>query len=435
MHAADDADAVEAAAVAASKCECAVLLVGLPPTFESEGLDREHIDLPPQMDALVSAVCSAQPRTVVVLANGAPVAMPWAAQPGAILEMYLSGQASGSACADLLFGEAVPSGKLAESFPASLGRVPSSPFFADHAQLVVYREGLNVGYRHYCGRDGADEAVLFPFGHGLSYTTFGYAKLELCTPNAARMHGTAAGMQRMLPSESLDISFELSNSGDIAGAEIAQCYVRALASTVPRPDRELREFAKVHLQRGEAETVRFTLPPRAFAYYDLETRAWRVEPGEYEVLIGSSALDIRLSHRLLIAQPAGSEPEGAREGGGPSLPQAHPMSDSQLLKLGCAVPSPPPLYPFHRETLVSTLETHGGVAAKVFYHILMRAAGSVEDIVEQKARTEILRQLPLQQLMLFAHGSSRSARFFFSNAVLRGLITLLNIKCSPENAD
>jgi beta-glucosidase len=284
-----DEELLAEARTVAAAADVAVVVVGLPEAYETEGLDRTHLDLPPAHNALVAAVAAANPRTVVVLCNGAPVLMPWSGAVPAILEAYLGGEAAGGAVADVLLGVAEPGGRLAETLPLRLTDHPAhtSPNGPRH---VAYAESIYIGYRFY---DSAGVDVAFPFGHGLSYTTF------VWTP--ARLSSTL-----LADGESLDVSLTVTNTGDRAGSDVVQVYVRDLESTVFRPDQELAGFAKVHLQPGESSTVRIRLNRRAFAFWDTIPHEWYVEPGAFEIRVGASSRDIRSVARVAIDS---TEPE------------------------------------------------------------------------------------------------------------------------------
>lgn len=212
---------------------------------------------------LIRRVSAVNPRTVVVLQCGSPVEMPWAEQPNAILLMYLSGERGGGACADLLLGRRNPSGKLAETFPLTISDTPAYPWYRREPYVAEYREGIYTGYRYY---DAADKAVRYPFGHGLSYTTFGYGNLEV---------------------EEKTVRFTLKNTGTRPGKETAQVYVEKNGI------RQLGGFQKVELAPGEERTVTIALDNRAFQYWNTDLHGWREEGGEYAVLVGSSSRDIR----------------------------------------------------------------------------------------------------------------------------------------------
>lgn len=274
----DDALVTEAKETA-GKADAAVLFIGLPDRYESEGYDRTHMAIPDNHRALIEAVSEVQPNLVVVLSNGSPVEMPWIGRVKAVLESYLGGQAFGGAVAALLFGDANPSGKLAETFPVKLSDNPSFLNFPGEGDRVEYKEGLFVGYRYY---DMKEVEPLFPFGHGLGYTTFEYSDLK-------------ADKQSLKDNEKLQVSVTVANTGDRAGKEIVQLYVRDVESSVIRPRKELKGFAKIELQPGERKTVTFELDKRAFAYYNVDRKDWHVETGTFELLVGKSSRDIVLS--------------------------------------------------------------------------------------------------------------------------------------------
>lgn len=284
LKGATDEALLAAAAAGARNCDVAVVVVGLPEAYESEGFDRTTLSMPESHNRLVSRVTAANPNTVVVLVGGAPVTMPWIGQVKAVLNLYLAGQAGGLAAADLLFGRVNPSGKLAESYPLAYEDVPSAGFYETGGKQAQYREGIYVGYRYY---DRAQKQVLFPFGHGLSYTRFVYADLTL------------SSTELDAPYE-LNVSVTIHNVGDVAGAEVVQVYVQDVGKTVFRPEKELKEFAKLYLQAGESKLVNFTLDARAFAIYDVAIGGWVVPDGTYKVLVGSSSRDIRLGANVRV---------------------------------------------------------------------------------------------------------------------------------------
>lgn len=282
----DDINAVltEEALQAAKEASVAVLFAGLPKRYESEGFDRKHMRMPDNQIALIEAVAAVQPHLVVVLCNGAPIEMPWLPQAKAVLEAYLGGQALGGAIADLLFGDANPSGKLAETFPVQLSDNPSFLNFPGEGDRVEYREGLFVGYRYY---DKKQLRPLFPFGHGLSYTTFAYSNLSV-------------DKKELLDTETLKVCVNVKNTGERAGKEIVQLYVRDVESSVIRPLKELKGFDKVFLAPGEEKTLTFELGKRSFAYYDPSIKDWMVETGAFEILIGRSSQDIVLAETVMV---------------------------------------------------------------------------------------------------------------------------------------
>ena len=263
------AEAVETA----KKAKAAVIFAGLPDAFESEGFDRKHMRMPDCQNELIERVAAVQPNTIVVLHNGAPVEMPWADRVKGILEAY-----------DILFGKVNPSAKLPETFPKQLEDNPSYLAGFGEGDHVEYREGIFVGYRYY---DKKKMDVLFPFGYGLSYTTFAYSNLRL-------------DKKTMKDTEELTVSVDVTNTGDRTGKEVVQLYVADKDSTMIRPVKELRDFAKIELAPGETKTVTFTLGKRAFAYYDVQIHDWQVETGEFEILIGASSRDIALRDTVTV---------------------------------------------------------------------------------------------------------------------------------------
>ncbi|MGG4402212.1 glycoside hydrolase family 3 C-terminal domain-containing protein [Paenibacillus amylolyticus] len=287
---ADDVDETlrhEAVQIAQS-ADTAVVFVGLPDRYESEGYDRAHLRLPDNHIRLIEEIAKVQSRVVVVLSNGSPVEMPWLPQVQAVLEAYLGGQAVGGAIADLLYGEVNPSGKLAETFPAKLSHNPSYLNFPGEGDRVDYREGIFVGYRYY---DKKELEPLFPFGYGLSYTTFEYADLKV-------------DRTELTDQDELNVQVRITNTGDRAGKEIVQLYVSDVESTVIRPVRELKGFAKVALEPGESKVVSFTLNKRSFAYYNVDMKDWHVETGEFEIQVGSSSRDIHVHTRVNVESTA-----------------------------------------------------------------------------------------------------------------------------------
>ena len=269
---------------AAREAEVAVIFAGLSDAFESEGADREHMRLPDNQNELIAAVAEVNPKTVVVLHGGSPVELPWLAQVPAVLCMYLGGEQVGTAAVDLLYGKVNPSGHLAETWPIRLQDNPSYLNFPGDDGAVTYAEGIFVGYRYY---DKTELPVNFPFGHGLSYTSFAYSNLSV-------------DKEKLTDRETVTVSVDVSNMGTVAGKAAVQLYVRDVKSTVRRPVRELRDFAKVALQPCETKTVTFTLDKRAFAYYEPKVHDFFVESGEFSIEIGESCRDIRLSKSVHV---------------------------------------------------------------------------------------------------------------------------------------
>lgn len=270
-------DMIDQAVTLAKTADVALLYIALPSFKESEGYDRQDLDLTEQQVALIQAVSKVQPKTVVVLNNGAPVAMSaWIDSVSAVLEGWMMGQAGGSALADILFGRINPSGKLGETFPIKLADTPSYTNFPGEAGRVHYGEGLYIGYRYY---DAKQMPVLFPFGYGLSYTTFEYSN-------------TKVSSKKFKDADGLTVTVDVTNTGKVAGKETVQVYVHDQKSGLKRPEKELKGFAKVELQPGETKSVSIQLDFRSFAFYHPEYKQWITEDGDFDLLIGASSADI-----------------------------------------------------------------------------------------------------------------------------------------------
>ena len=265
-----EAEAIEAA----GRNDIAIVFLGLPEEAESEGFDRTDLDLPAKQADLLRRIADVNPNTVVILSNGSVVTIhPWADHAKTILESWLLGQAGGAALADVVFGDANPSGKLAQSIPMDIADDPSMLNWPGEEGHVDYGEGVFVGYRYY---DTYGRAVDYPFGYGLSYATFDIAdvRVEMTGGNAARVSAT------------------VTNTSDVAGAETVQVYVAPGEADVARPVHELKGFEKVFLKAGESTTVTIDLDERAFAYWSEKYGDWHVEAGDYTVEVGTSSRDI-----------------------------------------------------------------------------------------------------------------------------------------------
>ncbi|HEY5812078.1 MAG TPA: glycoside hydrolase family 3 C-terminal domain-containing protein, partial [Terrimicrobiaceae bacterium] len=277
----------------ASGADVAVIFSGLPDSYESEGFDRTTLDLPAGHNRLITAVSSVQPNVVIVLMNGSAVTMPWADSVKGIIEGWLGGQAGGGAIADVLIGRTNPSGKLAETFPRCLEDTPTFPNFPGRNGEAWYGEGIFIGYRHY---DQKGSEPLFPFGFGLSYTTFAYN--EIIT-SASSIEDT----------EVLTVEVTVQNIGPVAGKEVVQLYIREQQPVVVRPNIELKGFAKVALEPGATQIVRFSLTRRDFAYYDTALRDWHVSSGRFEILVGGSSRNLPLKKTIEITARQQSFPK------------------------------------------------------------------------------------------------------------------------------
>ncbi len=273
-----DEQLVDEALSVAKEVDRVIVFAGFPEEMESEGFDKDSIDLPDNQNKLISALVATNSNVTVVLQNGSVVTMPWADQVAAILETYLAGEAVGEATWDVLTGVVNPSGKLSESFPVILKDNPTYATFGKDYHHEVYHEGVLVGYRYY---DTKEVPIRFAFGHGLSYTNFSYKNLTV--------------------TESVDevkVQFDLTNTGEVAGKEIAQLYVANSTSKVEMPAKELRNFTQVTLEPSETKTICLKLTRQDFAWYNKAANAWQTDNGKYQILVGSSSQDIRLQATL-----------------------------------------------------------------------------------------------------------------------------------------
>lgn len=279
-----EGDPVERAVNLARESDAVVIVAGFSDLYDSEGGDRPDMDLPGGQDELIRAVAAVNPNTVVVVNVGAPVAMPWVEEVNALILAFYPGQEGGHALADILFGDVNPSGKLTVSYPKRLADTPAYLHYPGWKE-VRYGEGIFVGYRYY---DSRDVEPAFPFGHGLSYSVFSYSDLQV------------SGIVKQ--GEAFEVSVMVKNISDIAGSEVVQLYLRDVESTLERPEKELKGFAKVALEPGQEERVTFELDMRALSYYDPHQGGWVAEPGRFEALVGASSRDIRLraSFELIV---------------------------------------------------------------------------------------------------------------------------------------
>jgi beta-glucosidase len=271
------ANEFERAIDSAAQADVAVVVVGLNGSYESEGFDRPDLSLPGRQRELIEAVIAANPRTVVVVNAGSPVDMPWAEQTSAVLLAWYPGEEGADGLADILVGAADPSGRLPVTIPKRMEDAPAFPHYPGSEGKVTYGEGVFVGYRHY---DANKIEPHFPFGHGLSYTSFEYGEIR------AQVVGAGTSL-------SVTLSVEVTNAGARSGSEVVQVYVRPMQAAVSRPDKELAAFAKVELAPGTAQTVTLVLDDRSFSYWDSASQSFVLDPGHYELVVGSSSRHIR----------------------------------------------------------------------------------------------------------------------------------------------
>ena len=411
---------VEEAVEAAKGADVVIICVGLPEIMESEGFDRVHMRMPAQHNALVDAVSKANSNVIVVLSNGGVVELPWHDHVKAILETYLLGEAGGAAVVDLIFGVQSPCGKLPETFPGRVEDILADQYFPGNRDRVEHREGLLVGYRYF---DTVSVPVRFPFGHGLSYTTFKYSALGLTT--------VTDEIDKKLVSAILTVT----NTGATAGKEIVQCYVHSAESKVFRPEQELKDFAKVSLDPGQSKEVTFTLTNNAFSFYDIGLKTWVVEEGEFEVRIGSSSRDIRLKGTIFFLQGL-SASQIARE----SYP-TEKMSDvasiddakfanrfgnkSEEVLMTLAENPAATGKVFHRNSLLKEVAESRLVGKVLLYTVFRASAKGIKKGPTSKRGErmvmENVKNIPLRALVLFSRGG-------LSFDTLDALIDLMNMR-------
>lgn len=386
---------LEKAAALAKEADGVIVCIGLPDSYESEGFDRDHMGLPKSHIALLERAAMENPNTILLLFCGSAVEMPWIEDAKALLLLYLGGEAGASAAVDILFGDVNPSGKLAESFPWRVGDNPSFANFPGGDRTVEYRESIYVGYRYY---DKAKVDVLFPFGYGLSYTTFAYDKLTLIKEG-----------------ENVKVSLLVKNTGNIPGAEVVQIYVSQKNPSLFKPVKELKGFDKVYLNPGEEKMVEILLDKRAFAYYDVNKSDWIVEGGTYSVAAAASSRDIRLTSDIILD---GSEPlSQAQILAYTSLKAPLDIEDKDFQKLyGKALPASMAL-PCEPYTINSTLgeiaKTQAGdKLIKQMQQQMASLTGGEENSDDSMGRMfeRMMRDMPIRSLSMFSQGTMGPAQ-------------------------
>lgn len=401
---------IDEAIAAAQSAEVVVVCAGLTDYYEVEGLDRQHMKLPPGHDALIEKLSQVHEKVIVVLSNGSPVEMPWVNDVAAILESYLGGQAGAGAIADILVGKINPSGKLAETFPIRLEDNPSHQYFPMGPGTVEYRESIFVGYRYY---DTVGQDVLYPFGHGLSYTSFEYADLQLS-------HTKISGR------EPLSVSLKLKNSGAVAGKEIVQVYLRKEGSQVFRPEKELKGFTKVSLQPAEKREIVIELNQRAFSYFDTRLDEWRVEPGVYEILVGASSRDIRLQTSLEVpaSQPADADVGREYNGAYFNFPRGAPIRQDDFAAL-LGKPIPENKIPAKGDYTLNTPvgDMRGSFIGRQLYRFMEGQIGKMIDGQDGTPTAYLMqamvREMPLRSMMMMGEGP-------FNRQMLEALLIMIN---------
>lgn len=378
---------------AAQKAGRAVVFIGLPESYESEGFDREHLNLPDGMLKLVDQVCAVCGNVAVALMLGAPVTLQFADRVKGIVCFYLGGEAAGSAAAAVITGKISPGGKLAETWPKKLGDVPSTPWFAQNRKNVQYREGLYVGYRYF---DAADVEPLFAFGHGLSYSEFSYGEPRA---DAALLKDRNAR---------LGLEVMVTNSGAVAASEVVQVYVAKSGERY----KQLKDFQKVFLFPGESRALRFELSRWNFSDFNAEADEWQVQPGRYAIMVGSSSRDIRGEVEVEIAY-RGAEPMPAYF----PAADAGKLGDEEFYALLGYEPEEPPTTPF---TLNSTLgELRRRFIGKVVWGAAEAQALDGGDYADESTKLMVERSLadtPLRAVCAMSRGALKKKQ---AKAVVR----------------
>lgn len=374
----------EAKNVAKDK-DVVIVFIGLTDAYESEGFDRAHMELPSSHGTLVNELKKINENVVVVLAGGSPVSMEnWIDDAKAVLNVYLGGQAGGEAACDVLFGKVNPSGKLPETY-AKENNALSAKYFPMGPRCVEYRESVFIGYRYF---DTAKKEVRFPFGHGLSYTSFEYSDAKVSA-------------DKIKEGELLTVSVIVKNVGDVAGAEVVQLYVRDVESTIFRPEKELKGFKKVFLEPGESKEVSFELDARSFAYYNVNISDWHVESGLFDLLIGASSRDIRQQKQVYVesATPDVKAPD-YRESAPEyyDLEKVDEIPDSSFTALGMEIINNDPVFKVGELTVNNTVGQVGISPFGKFLKGLLKFGASIvalsaenKDMIKQTVMDVTLR--------------------------------------------
>lgn len=306
---------LDEAVAQAKQADVVVLCIGLDESSESEGLDRSHIRIPAVQKQLLDAVAAVNPNVVAVVSAGSVIETDWVTKCKAVVHGYLGGQAGAGAMLDVLTGWQNPCGKLAETIPLNYEDTPAAHYFPGKKQNVEYREGLYIGYRYY---ETANKAVRYPFGYGLSYTTFAYSDIKVTADK---------------------VTFTITNTGSVDGAEIAQLYVSKPEAEIFRPAKELKGFAKVFLKAGESQTVTIPLDDKTFRYWNVQTNQWEVEGGSYQIQIGASVQDIRLTAEITLPGTGAPNPYSGKKLGHYCTANIQNVPDDEFeTLLGHAIP-------------------------------------------------------------------------------------------------
>ncbi|MBU0935733.1 MAG: glycoside hydrolase family 3 C-terminal domain-containing protein [Spirochaetes bacterium] len=398
--------AVELARKAKADGRKIIYYLGLTDSYESEGFDREHMRLPANQLALLNRLTAADTRIAVVFSGGAPVETPWLDSVAALLAGYLGGQASGEALARLVFGLANPCGKLAESWPLRLEDNPSYDNFPGGHSQVLYKEGMFVGYRYYAT---AGKPVRFPFGYGLSYTSFRYDKLKLFAGTAELDTLSAAELAAALEQETLRARVTVTNTGTRAGREIVQLYAKHPQSALERPKLALAGFEKTGIEPGQTTEVDVTLSALALRYWNESAGRFEIENGEILLQAGPSSADLPLSYSLHIS---GGRQAPAELSG---LPRRRldeglaSLSEADFIQhCGRALPTPQPRYPYHIDSAMGDM-AEDSVAVRAILKLVtskfLKSFGADKGGPNHRMMLEMIKDMPLSKLASMSGGS------------------------------
>ena len=394
------------ACIVAERADTVLLFIGLTEEYESEGYDRSHLNLPASHVKLLEEILRVNENVAVVLYGGSPVVLPHLDKIKGLVNGYLGGQAGGSALAEILSGDFNPCGKLAETYPLSLEDTPCYSIYPASGTTAEHRESIFIGYRYY---DIVKKDVLFPFGYGISYTDFEYSNLKL-------------SKKKIKDTDEITVSFKIKNTGNVAGAEIAQIYVKDKESTNFCPEKELRGFKKVFLEAGEETTVEIILSKRAFAYYNVNIGDWHVESGEFEILVGASSRDIRLNGKVTVESTVEAEIPDYR-GTAPCYYNGT-MNEATDREFEAILGRPLPPSEIDKNAPLTLLNSLGDAAntkwGKVINNLIDKALSTVagEDQAMGMAKAMAL-EIPIRNFVTMSAG-------VFSEEMAKGLLMILN---------
>lgn len=394
-----DEDLLQEAIKTAKEADIAFLMVGLTDTFESEGFDRTHLNIPNNHLKLIEEITKVNKNVIISLSNGSPITMPWKDNVSAIIEQYLGGQASGEALADIVFGEVNPSGKLAETFPNNLKEFPSNQNFPGRPRQVEYREGLYVGYRFY---DKANVKPLYPFGYGLSYTTFEYSNITVEQKK-----------------DTLKVSYDITNTGKRTGKEISQVYINLNGSKVYRPEKVLKGYNKTEIKVGETKTIKITIPVTDLSIYQ---DGFKVEEGTYHVLVGSSSQNIHLKQNIKIK---GQTLKPDNQTVYHNINKDFAPTQAQFEELyGKKIPDYPAVKPYTLNSVIG--EVKGNFIGNRLHKMILKGVSEMFDAEGTDEKLALMAEamindLPLRNLIMFSGGAVSHRR-------AQGLVDLMNVK-------